>query len=112
MDTLFRVGYRNKSARHAVRYVRAIDAHSARIVAVSAWGMNGTPQPMRVQWTPDGYGLVGYLAWSEADSKVIDSKLSAAAAVHAKANRDDVLRKLYDPKKARIIARQHSVTTI
>jgi hypothetical protein len=74
--------------------------------------MNGTPQAMRANWTPDSYGAAGYQAWVDKQVTFIDSKLAAACAVHAKANRDDVLRKLYDPKKARIIARQHSVTTI
>jgi hypothetical protein len=112
METLYRVGYRNKAARHAIRYVRAVTAHEARTVAVSAWGMNGTPIAMARNWAPDSYGLAGYVAWSGADVEVIDSRMAAACAVAAKANREDTLRKLYDPKKARIIARQHSVTTI
>lgn len=107
---LYTVSY--KKAMHIRRYIRAETAHEARNIARDAWGMNGTPVPAAHNWVPDTYGLAGYLAWQNANYAVIDSRAAAAAAYAAKANREDTLRKLYDPKKARQIARQHSHTVI
>ena len=110
METLFQIGYRKPAAlRH---YVRALTAADARKVAKRTWGANGTPIPMSHNWTPAQYGIAGYMAWVGEKYEETDTRAAAAAAIADKARRKDFRRAMYDPRKARRIARMTEHVTI
>lgn len=108
---LYRVGYKKEVARHAIRYVRASSAHDARVIAVETWGMNGTPQEMRSNWTPESYGT-GYDAAVNTQPTVINTRMEAALMYNLSRTRDERMRGYQAKKTARNVAQQNIVISI